>query len=134
MVDSAFHSYLVDQMSSTKNCLRHGVFLTTISPHSGSAALRQMGPILENGHKVVFFCFIIKLLQFHGFIDFSKQRICTSYRTVPSVILQMFYRFLIFYNLFHEHLKLVCAIFYQIFMFSPNDSPLKTMKNVFYFI
>ena len=54
MVDSAFHSYLVDQMSSTKNCLRHGVFLTTISPHSGSA-LRQMGPILENGHKVCFF-------------------------------------------------------------------------------
>ena len=26
------------------------------------------------------------------------------------------------------------AIFYQIFIFSPNDSPLKTMKNVFYFI
>ena len=31
-------------------------------------------------------------------------------------------------------LKLVSAIFYQIFIFSPNDSPLKTMKNVFYFI
>ena len=26
------------------------------------------------------------------------------------------------------------AIFYQIFIFSPNDSHLKTMKNVFYFI
>ena len=32
------------------------------------------------------------------------------------------------------NLKLVSAIFYQIFIFSPNDSPLKTMKNVFFFI
>ena len=31
-------------------------------------------------------------------------------------------------------LKLVSAIFYQIFIFSPNDSPSKAMKNVFYFI
>ena len=31
-------------------------------------------------------------------------------------------------------LKLVSAIFYKIFSFSPNDSPLKTMKNVFYFM
>ena len=31
-------------------------------------------------------------------------------------------------------LKLVSAIFYQIFIFSPKDSPYKTMKNVFYFI
>ena len=31
-------------------------------------------------------------------------------------------------------LKLVSAIFYQIFIFSPNDSPSKTTKNVFYFI
>ena len=31
-------------------------------------------------------------------------------------------------------LKLVSAILYQIFIFSPNDNPLKTMKNVFYFI
>ena len=30
-------------------------------------------------------------------------------------------------------LKFVSAIFYQIFI-SPNDSPLKTMKNVFYFM
>ena len=33
-----------------------------------------------------------------------------------------------------EYLKLVSAIFYQIFIFSQNDSSLKTMKNVFYFI
>ena len=31
-------------------------------------------------------------------------------------------------------LKLVSAIFYQICIFSPNHSPLKTMKNNFYFI
>ena len=30
-------------------------------------------------------------------------------------------------------LKLVSIIFYQIFVFSRNDSPLKTMKNVFLF-
>ena len=33
-----------------------------------------------------------------------------------------------------KFLKLVSAIFYQIFIFSQNDRPLKTMKNVFYFI
>ena len=32
------------------------------------------------------------------------------------------------------YLKLVSAIFYQIYSFSSNDSALKTMKNVFYFI
>ena len=31
-------------------------------------------------------------------------------------------------------LKLVSAIFYQIFVFPPNDSLSKTMKSVFYFI
>ena len=31
-------------------------------------------------------------------------------------------------------LKLASAVFYQIFIFSPNDSPLTIMKNVFYFI
>ena len=31
-------------------------------------------------------------------------------------------------------LKLVSAIFYEIFIFSPNDSPSNTIKNVFYFI
>ena len=32
-----------------------------------------------------------------------------------------------------NYLKLVSTIFYEIFSFSPNDSPLKTMKNAFYF-
>ena len=31
-------------------------------------------------------------------------------------------------------LKLVSTTFYQIFIFSPNGRPLKTMKNVFHFI
>ena len=31
------------------------------------------------------------------------------------------------------YLKLMSAIFYQIFIFSANNSPLKTMRNVFYF-
>ena len=31
-------------------------------------------------------------------------------------------------------LKFASAIFYQIFIFSPNDNPLKTMRNIFYFI
>ena len=43
-----------------------------------------------------------------------------------------------FQNFSEKHciltLKLVSAIFYQIFIFSPNDSPSKTIKNVFYFI
>ena len=33
-----------------------------------------------------------------------------------------------------KSLKLVSAIFYQFFIFSPNDGPLKTMTNVLYFI
>ena len=33
-----------------------------------------------------------------------------------------------------KFIKLVSAIFYQIFVFSPNDSPSKTVKNSFYFI
>ena len=33
-------------------------------------------------------------------------------------------------NLVHMNLKFVLAIFYQIFIFLPNDSPSKTAKNV----
>ena len=32
-----------------------------------------------------------------------------------------------------KNLKLMSTIFYQIFIFSPNDSPSKTMKSVFLF-
>ena len=34
----------------------------------------------------------------------------------------------------NDFLKPMYAILYQILIFSPNDSPSKTMKNVFYFI
>ena len=33
-----------------------------------------------------------------------------------------------------KSLKLVSTILYQVFIFSSNDSPIKTMKNAFYFI
>ena len=36
--------------------------------------------------------------------------------------------------LINSQLKLASAIFYQFFIFSPNDSPSKTIKSVFYFI
>ena len=35
---------------------------------------------------------------------------------------------------FGSILKACVSYFYQIFIFSPNDSPSKTIKNVFYFI
>ena len=34
----------------------------------------------------------------------------------------------------YKALKLVSAIFYQVFIFSSSDRPSETMKNVFYFI
>ena len=37
------------------------------------------------------------------------------------------------HSIHHVSLKLVSAIFYQLFIFATNDSPLKTMKNVFLF-
>ena len=37
-------------------------------------------------------------------------------------------------NRLYLYLKLLSAIFYQIFIFSSSDRPSKTMKNVFYFI
>ena len=44
------------------------------------------------------------------------------------------FTFIVFklYILFEKSLKLLFTIFYQIFIFSPNDSPSKTMKNVFF--
>ena len=35
---------------------------------------------------------------------------------------------------FVKELKACVRYFYQTFIFSPNDSPSKTMKNAFYFI
>ena len=40
----------------------------------------------------------------------------------------------LYYRAICKSIKLVSAIFYQNFIFSPNDSPSKTVKNVFYFI
>ena len=43
-------------------------------------------------------------------------------------------RYILFFFRELPLLKLVSANFYQILIFSLNDSPLKFMKNVFYFI
>ena len=49
-----------------------------------------------------------------------------------SVLNQIMFKI---YKLASKHkLKLVSTIFYETFIFSPNDSPSKTIKNVFYFI
>ena len=58
-----------------------------------------------------------------GWISLSKTSVWI--RFIVNVIIK---------NLCNLNLKLLSAIFYQIFIFAPNDSPLKTMKNVFYFI
>ena len=55
----------------------------------------------------------------------KKSEIGQSDGTNDSKIKEQWVRF---------YLKLVSAIFFQFFIFSPNDSHLKTMKSVFYFI
>ena len=49
-------------------------------------------------------------------------------------ILRALFVFKIFSFLIFKYLKFVSANFYQIFIFPPNDSPSKTIKNSFYFI
>ena len=52
-----------------------------------------------------------------------------------SLVMYWFCSKIIFASkVFHSSLKLVSAIFYQIFIFSSNDRPSKTMKIFFYFI
>ena len=53
---------------------------------------------------------------------------------VICIYLQFAFINLISSFIFHVYLKLVSAIFLEIFIFSSNDSPSKTIKNVFYFI
>ena len=54
----------------------------------------------------------------------------TIFRLLPSLINFLFIDLQNILNL----LKLVSAIFYQVFIFSPNDSLSKTLKNAFDFI
>ena len=71
----------------------------------------------------------------------SKQLVTFSLKLVTSFITK-YNKSGLLYILIHgsfsnpeiNHLKLVSAIFYQIFIFSSNDRPSKIMKNVFYFI
>ena len=64
----------------------------------------------------------LQILQSSGFFYFSLIT-----QTLKSENLKSF-------EDYDVYLKLVSTIFYQIFIFSPNDSPSKTIKNVFYFI
>ena len=76
-----------------------------------------------------FFNRTLPVVAFDGFVSFSN----FSGRLIIGVhfqrkLSQMYSRKL------YKILKLVSAIFYQIFIFSPNDGLLKTMKIVFYSI
>ena len=62
-------------------------------------------------------------------LDMLQKRICWTVGPSLAVSLEPFT-----HRRNVASLKLVSAIFYQIFIFSPNDSPLKIMQNVFYFI
>ena len=65
------------------------------------------------------------ILRFSGvssWCSIEKKSSCVSFSFVNKHVLQI------------NCLKLVSAIFYQISIFSPNDSPSKIVKNVFYFI
>ena len=84
--------------------------------------------IFETTFHLVFFKFHLNILQ----------------RLYTKIILKhLFWSQTIFGNwkpfkmmkyVYYFTLKLVSAIFYQIFIFSSNGRPSKTMKNVFYFI
>ena len=58
----------------------------------------------------------------------AKNRLHNEILTQPKIPVQMdFYEYLM-------KLKACVRCFFQIFIFSSNDRPSKTMKNVFYFI
>ena len=70
---------------------------------------------------------------------FSKFEITQWNGTFNCVCIVFFFHYFKYYdqNIFSRmvlYLKLLSAIFYQIFIFSPNDSPSKFVNNVFHFI
>ena len=60
----------------------------------------------------------------------SKFRKCFLYNSEDKAVSRFFFDA----HFDRECLKFVSAIFYQIFIFSPNDSHSKTVKNVFSFM
>ena len=62
--------------------------------------------------------------------DFT-QRLCTVRDIYMS--LQLFQKFRFLFAI-ATHIKTYVRYFHQTFIFSPNDSPSKTLKNAFYFI
>ena len=77
---------------------------------------------LNNTHRENF----VLLNSVQEFIEIQAWLLLTFFLCLHNQLISVYY--------IVTKLKLVSAIFYQIFIFSPNDSPLKTMKNVVYFI
>ena len=78
--------------------------------------------------------FCINVHSTSYFHDYNILKFCDIANIACSLCFhqQSFQCYLFQYLL--KDIKLVSAIFNQIFIFSPNGSPLKTIKNAFYFI
>ena len=59
---------------------------------------------------------------------------CIRLTLAPNLLFKLFS--VLYHDVWHAlaEIKACVCDFYQIFIFSPNDSPLKIMKNAFYFI
>ena len=92
-------------------------------------------PFLQNTYdRLLLYNSIVICVASHIFSKDIKQNQRTSYFEEQDTRKNSLQLILIGLDSCLLPLKLVSAIFYQVFIFSPNDSPLKTMKNVFYFI
>ena len=95
---------------------------------------------LKIQEKVFFGCTLLRCGDIFGGVDISEVLGC-HLRWVLSVCHKNYFKDWCLMNsqptflfLTYVNLKFVSTIFYQFFIFSPNDSPLKTTKYVFYFI
>ena len=84
--------------------------------------------------------------------NFTKKELDCSVRNLTEILLKntLMYKFVFFFTTVYRAieiliqwskeltskvlLKLVSAMFYEVFIFAQNDSPSKTLKSVFYFI
>ena len=111
---------------------------STINTYSISLCLVQHSLL-----SLAFICFLTWFISFHVLCKLYYKKKCSediqqTYRRtlVPKCDFNKVASNFIAITLWHVAtlLNLVSAIFYQIYIFSPNDSPSQTMKNVFYFI
>ena len=93
-----------------------------------------------NLHYVPIFMMISQILKFVHFTKAQRSRYLEN-KTLFFLQIKKFINYTSVATLLQKTvlqqrlpLKLVSTNFYQIFIFSPNDSPSKTMKSVFYFI